>query len=58
MLVDIDTKYGPRKVRVCDHCRTVCIPSGRFCSGYCARAHDLWLENQRQMKKEEQRRAQ
>lgn len=37
MLVEIETRDGPRKVRVCDGCRTVCIPSGRFCSGRCSR---------------------
>ena len=26
----------PQQVRVCDWCRTCCIPSGRFCSGRCA----------------------
>jgi hypothetical protein len=35
MLIEINTIDGPRKVRVCDYCRTVCIPSGRFCSSYC-----------------------
>lgn len=39
MLIEIETINGPRKVRVCDYCRTVCIPSGRFCSGHCARNH-------------------
>jgi len=38
MLIDIETKHGPRKLRVCDNCKSVCIPSGRFCSGHCARA--------------------
>lgn len=33
----IETKDGPKKVRVCDYCKTVCIPSGRFCSGHCSR---------------------
>lgn len=37
MLIEIRTQEGARKVRVCDYCRTVCIPSGRFCSGQCAR---------------------
>lgn len=37
MLVEIDTTSGRKKIRVCDYCRTVCIPSGRFCSGFCAR---------------------
>jgi hypothetical protein len=39
MLIEIQTNDGPRKVRVCDYCRTVCIPSGRFCSGRCARSY-------------------
>lgn len=37
MLVAVQTSEGPRKVRVCDYCRAVCIPSGRYCSGHCAR---------------------
>ena len=37
MLIEVQTNDGPRKVRVCDYCRCVCIPSGRFCSGHCAR---------------------
>lgn len=37
MLIEIETSDGPKKVRVCDHCRTVCVPRGRFCSGSCAR---------------------
>lgn len=36
-LIEVQTKDGPRKVRVCDYCKTVCIPSGRYCSGRCAR---------------------
>lgn len=40
MLVEIQTAIGPRKVRVCDYCKTVCIPSGRFCSGSCAKKWD------------------
>lgn len=42
-LIEVRTKDGPRKVRVCDYCRTVCIPSGRFCSGMCSRSYDEWL---------------
>lgn len=34
--VTIETASGPQQVRVCDNCRTVCVPS-RFCSGRCAR---------------------
>lgn len=37
MLIEIETAAGLRKIRVCDYCRAVCIPSGRFCSGHCAR---------------------
>jgi hypothetical protein len=40
MLIEIQTSDGPRKVRVCDYCRSACIPSGRFCSGRCARSFD------------------
>ena len=40
MLVEIETADGPRKVRVCNYCRSVCIPSGGFCSGRCARLFD------------------
>lgn len=45
MLIEVDTPDGPRKVRVCDYCRTVCIPSGRYCSGHCARNHREWMEH-------------
>lgn len=27
------------EVRVCDYCRTTCIPHGRYCSGRCYRRH-------------------
>jgi len=27
------------EVRVCDHCRTTCIPHGRYCSSRCYRKH-------------------
>lgn len=36
-IIEIQTLDGPQKVRVCDYCRTVCIPSGSYCSGRCAR---------------------
>lgn len=39
MLIEVQTSNGPRKARVCDYCQTVCIPSGRFCSGFCARGY-------------------
>lgn len=38
-LIEVQTKDGPRKVRVCDYCRSACIPSGRFCSGRCSRSY-------------------
>ena len=38
--VTVQTKDGLRQVRVCDYCKTVCIPSGRFCSGRCAREYE------------------
>lgn len=38
--VEIQTNRGTQKVRVCDYCKCVCIPSGRFCSGFCARGYD------------------
>jgi hypothetical protein len=37
MIVTIETPRGPKKVRVCDYCKSACIPSGRYCSGHCAR---------------------
>lgn len=42
MLVEVQTTDGPKKVRVCDYCRAACIPSGRFCSGRCARQYAEW----------------
>lgn len=50
MLVDIKTSQGLRKIRVCDNCKTICIPSGRFCSGFCSRA---WSENMALKRNEE-----
>lgn len=50
-LIEVQTMDGPRKVRVCDYCRTVCIPSGRYCSGRCARSHaeqQKWQREQQQ----------
>lgn len=38
--VTVQTAQGPRQVRVCDYCKAACIPSGRFCSGRCARMFD------------------
>jgi hypothetical protein len=38
-LIEVETKDGPRKVRVCDYCKCVCIPRGRFCSGRCSRSY-------------------
>jgi hypothetical protein len=49
MLIDVETPNGPRKVRVCDYCRCVCIPRGRFCSGRCSRSFDEWQKTQSEM---------
>ena len=38
MLVTVETISGPRKARVCRGCRTVCIPSGDYCSSRCYHA--------------------
>jgi hypothetical protein len=46
MYVEIKTIDGPRKVRVCDYCKTVCIPSGRFCSGHCYRNYQRFRKPQ------------
>jgi predicted nucleic acid-binding Zn ribbon protein len=48
MLIDIETPQGIRKVRVCDYCKSTCIPSGRFCSGRCCRQYTE-QEKQRQL---------
>jgi hypothetical protein len=53
MLIEIQTPEGPRKVRVCDHCKAVCIPGGRFCSGRCAREHDRYAESKKEQKQTE-----
>lgn len=53
MLIDVDTSEGRRKVRVCDYCQTVCIPSGRFCSGRCARQHQEREQWERERKAKE-----
>lgn len=37
-IIEVDTASGKQKVRVCDNCRTVCVPT-RFCSGRCAREY-------------------
>lgn len=52
MLIEIQTKDGLRKVRVCDYCRTVCIPSGRFCSGRCARLHSEYRQPATEQRKD------
>ena len=51
MLVDIKTNQGQRKIRVCDNCKTVCIPSGRFCCGYCSRAWSEQIKIKREQEK-------
>ena len=38
MLIDVRLKGELVQVRVCDYCRAVCIPSGRYCSAKCRRA--------------------
>lgn len=40
--VDMVNAYGEKvKIRVCDYCKTVCVPGGsRYCSGHCARNAD------------------
>jgi hypothetical protein len=42
--VTVETFDGPKKVRVCDYCKTVCIPSGRFCSSRC-----YWQNEEREI---------
>ena len=49
--VDMVNAYGEKvKIRVCDYCKTVCVPSGsRYCSGHCARnADELEVQAKRQ----------
>lgn len=36
MFIEVQTVDGPKKVRVCDNCETVCTTS-RFCCGHCSR---------------------
>lgn len=55
MLIEVQTFDGPRKVRVCDGCRTVCIPSGRYCSGRCARSDSERMEYERQAREKQQK---
>lgn len=53
-LIEVMTKDGPRKVRVCDYCKCVCIPRGmQFCSGRCSRSHRERLETEARQKKGE-----
>jgi hypothetical protein len=48
MLITIKTPDGPRKVNVCDYCRTVCIPwPQRYCSGYCSQEDWPGLDQRR-----------
>ena len=48
MLICVQTREGPRKVRVCDYCKTVCC-TGRYCSGRCAgqAAEQALIESQK-----------
>jgi hypothetical protein len=39
MIIEIQTGDGPKKVRVCDYCKTACIPYGRYCSSRCYYKH-------------------
>jgi hypothetical protein len=47
MLIEVETTDGPRKVKVCDYCKTVCCQS-RFCSGRCARNYQDRADRERQ----------
>ncbi len=53
MLIEVETHEGPRKVRVCDYCKCVCIPSGRFCSGHCSRNYEEFFCKERGHEPEE-----
>jgi hypothetical protein len=49
MIIEIQTGDGPKKVRVCDYCKTACIPYGQFCSSRCYHRHlDLLVAKQEQ----------
>jgi hypothetical protein len=39
MIIQIETGDGSKKVRVCDYCKTACIPYGQFCSSRCYHKH-------------------
>lgn len=51
-MVVVETLDGPRKVRVCDYCKTVCIPSGRFCSSFCASNYHSLVLRKAEVKKD------
>ena len=52
MIIEIQTSDGPKKARVCDYCKTACIPYGRYCSSRCYHRHlDAMIEQQRVEKK-------
>ena len=55
MLIEVDTPDGPRKVRVCDYCRSVCIQSGCYCSGHCARNHAEWQKQKAKRSTQQER---
>lgn len=42
-------------VRVCDYCRTACIPHGRYCSGRCYRNHQEMIRDRARAQKESER---
>ena len=37
------------EVRVCDYCRTTCIPHGRYCSSKCYRKHRELIREAREI---------
>lgn len=47
MLINIDTVSGTKQIRVCNYCRTVCIPSGAYCSARCYHQHVKQMEDRR-----------
>lgn len=54
MLIDIDTNDGLKKIRVCDYCRTVCIPYGQFCSSRCYHRHLDVIADRQESERERQ----
>lgn len=54
MIIEIQTGDGLKKVRVCNYCRTACIPYGEFCSSSCYHKHLDAMIRQQQAEKERQ----